>query len=120
MLDEHRPKDIMTTTANEIELEPLTATQLDGKPLLASAIPFLESVKVRMAVRVGRAEISVAELLKLQQGSVLTLDRLVEQPLDVLVDEHVVARGMLVAVGEHFGVRITEAAKTAAPGTTQT
>ena len=100
----------MTTIANEIELEPLPALELNGKPLLASALPFLGSVKVRLAVRVGGAEISVAGLLELQQGAVLALDRLVEQPLDVLVDEHVVARGMLVAVGDHFGVRITEAA----------
>lgn len=100
----------MTTIANEIELEPLATVQLSGKPLVTSALPFLGSVKVRLAVRVGGAQMSVAELLKLEQGSVLSLDRLVEQPLDVLVDEHVVARGMLVAVGDHFGIRITEAA----------
>lgn len=100
----------MTTIANEIELEALPTLELSGKPLVASTLPFLSSVKVRVAVRVGGAEISVAELLELKQGAVLSLDRFVEQPLDVLVDEHVVARGMLVAVGDHFGVRITEAA----------
>jgi flagellar motor switch protein FliN/FliY len=56
----------------------------------------------------------VAELLEMKQGAVLVLDRAVEAPLDILVDGHVVARGTLVAVGEHFGVRITE---TAAVGT---
>jgi flagellar motor switch protein FliN/FliY len=100
----------MTTIANEIELEPLPAVHFNGKPLVASALPFMASVKVRLAVRVGGAQISVAELLELRQGAVLPLDRLVEQPLDIVVDEHVVARGMLVAVGDHFGVRITEAA----------
>jgi flagellar motor switch protein FliN len=100
----------MTTTTNEIELEPLTETIIDSKPLLGSALPFLGSVRVKVCVRVGSAETSVAELLELKQGSVLALDRLVDQPLDVLIDEHVVARGMLVAVGEHFGVRISEAA----------
>jgi flagellar motor switch protein FliN/FliY len=100
----------MTTIANEIELEPLSEVELNGKPMLASALPFLGSVKVKLAVRVGAAELSVTELLELEQGSVLSLDRLVEQPLDVLVDEHVVARGMLVAVDDHFGVRIIETA----------
>ena len=100
----------MTTIANEIELEPLPTVESNGRPLVASALPFLGAVKVRLAVRVGGAEITVAELLELKQGGVLALDRLVEQPLDVLVDEHVVARGMLVAVGDQFGVRITEAA----------
>ena len=103
----------MTTITNEIELEPLSATQLNGKPLLDSAWPFLGSVKVHVSVRVGGTETSVAELLDMKQGAVLALDRLVEEPLDVLVDGHVVARGMLVAVGENFGVRITETAMAA-------
>ncbi len=100
----------MTPIANEIELEPLTEDMLDGKAVLSSVLPFLGAVKVRVSVRVGAAQTSVAELLAMKQGAVLALDRLVDQPLDVLVNEHVVARGMLVAVGEHFGVRITETA----------
>jgi flagellar motor switch protein FliN/FliY len=108
-----------TPTAYEIELEPLTEVQLGGKPLLGSALPFLGAVKVRVAVRVGSTEVSVAELLKLERGSVLSLDRLVDQPLDVLVDEHVVARGMLVAIGDHFGIRITETALLTPAGTAQ-
>ena len=105
----------MVTTTHEIELEPLSQSALKGKPLLGSALPFLGSVKVQVSVRVGSAEASVAELLDLKQGSLLALDRLVDEPLDVLVDGHVVARGMLVAVGEHFGVRITETALAALP-----
>ena len=100
----------MTTITHEIELEPLPELAPTGKPLTGSAVPFLGSVKVQVFVRVGRAEVSVAELLELKQGATITLDRLVDQPLDVLVDGHVIARGTLVAVGEHFGVRITEAA----------
>ncbi len=100
----------MTTIANEIELEPLTAAASDGQPLLGPAPRFLGSVKVQVSVRVGSAEVSVARLLEMAQGALLPLDRLVDEPLDVLVDGHVVARGTLVAVGEHFGVRITEAA----------
>jgi flagellar motor switch protein FliN/FliY len=105
---------MMTPVAHEIELEPLPPVELDGPPLARSALPFLGSVKVHLAVRVGSARISVAEFLELKQGAVLALDTLVEQPLEVLVDEHVVARGMLVAVDDHFGVRITEAATVSA------
>lgn len=104
----------MTPIAHEIELEPLPAVELDGPPLARSALPFLGAVKVNLAVRIGTAEISVAEFLDLKQGAVLPLDSLVEQPLEVLIGEHVVARGMLVAVDEHFGVRITEAATVSA------
>jgi len=104
----------MTTIANEIELEPLTGAIIDGKPLVSSPWPFLGSVKVKVSVRVGGAETSVADLLAMKPGAVLELDRMVDQPLDVVVDGHVVARGVLVAVGEHFGVRISEVAAGAA------
>jgi flagellar motor switch protein FliN/FliY len=82
----------------------------DGEPAVRSVLPLLGSVKLNVAVRVGNAEVSVAELFEMKQGAVLVLDRTVEAPLDILVDGHVVARGTLVAVGEHFGVRITETA----------
>jgi len=98
----------MITIANEIELEPLADGKPQGKPVLNSVLPFLGGVQVRVSVRVGATQASVSELLEMKQGTVLALDRLVDQPLDVLVDDHVVARGGLVAVGEHFGVRITE------------
>jgi len=100
----------MTAIANDIELEPLGSAALGDQPVLNTPWPFLGAVKVQVSVRVGTARTSVAELLDMKQGSVLALDRLVDEPLDVLVDGHVVARGMLVAVGDHFGVRITEAA----------
>jgi len=100
----------MTAIANEIELEPLVDMHANGKLVLGSAFPFLGAVKAQVSVRVGGANITVAELLAMKQGAVLALDRRVEEPLDVLVDEHVIARGVLVAVGEHFGVRITETA----------
>jgi flagellar motor switch protein FliN/FliY len=103
------------TIATEIELEPLADGQLSERPLATSPWPFLGAVKVKVAVRVGGADISVAKLLEMRQGSVLELDRLVDEPLDVLVDEHIVARGVLVAVGDRFGVRITEAATSALP-----
>jgi len=107
----------MTTIANEIELEPLVEHKRNGKPVLSTFMPLLGSVKVQVSVRVGGAEISVADFLKLEQGAVLALDRQVDEPLDIVVDSHVVARGVLVAVGENFGVRITETALVALGGT---
>jgi len=100
----------MTKIAHELELEPLSDDLSTGKAVLGAALPLLGSVKIRVSVRVGSTQISVAELLKLRQGGVLPLDQMVDEPLDVLVDDLVVARGALVAVGDHFGVRITETA----------
>lgn len=106
----------MSLVATEIELETLAETHSNRSLLPAPGNwPFLGSVKVRVVVRVGAAHTSVGELLELKQGAVLPLDRLVDEPLDVLIDDHVVARGLLVAVGEHFGVRITENATLGLP-----
>lgn len=96
--------------AREIELDPLSETSPSGAPVVDSMLPLLGSVKVRVTVRVGTAQVSVAELLELRQDSTLTLDRHADAPLDVLCDDRVVARGVLIAVGEHFGLRITQTA----------
>jgi flagellar motor switch protein FliN len=98
------------TVAQEVELETLPEANPEGKPLVPTLLPLLGAVKVCVSVRVGVAEARVAELLALRDGSTLALDRLLHEPLDLMVGEQVVARGMLVAVGEHFGVRITEPA----------
>lgn len=94
----------------DIELSLLSAAEPLGPHVLSAALPFLEAVKVTVDVRVGRLESTVGDLLALRDGQVLTLDRPLDEPLDVLIDGHVVARGTLVAVGEHFGLRLTQAA----------
>jgi flagellar motor switch protein FliN len=98
----------MTMTTHELDLPALEA-EAHGSPLMKAApLPFLKSVKVQLSVRIGQTEMSVGDLLAMKAGAVLALDRFVDQPLDVLVDDHVVARGTLVAAGDHFGVRLTE------------
>jgi flagellar motor switch protein FliN/FliY len=68
----------------------------------------LRHVKAKLTVCVGTVELTVGELLGAKAQQVLRLDRTVEQPVDVLLEGQIVARGMLVAVDEYFGVRITE------------
>ena len=103
------------TIPYEIELTPLLQPETPGGPALSAPLPFLGAVKVTIDVRAGRLESTVAELLALSEGEVLTLDRAVDQPLDVLLDGHVVARGTLVAVGDQFGLRVTETPSMSAP-----
>jgi len=68
----------------------------------------LHQVKARLQVCVGEATMTVGELLGAREHQVLVLDRHVQQPVDLLLEGKVVARGQLVAAGEHFAVRITE------------
>jgi len=68
----------------------------------------LENIEVVMTVEVGRTEITIRDLLRLNEGSVVELDRLAGDPLDILVNNTKIARGEIVMVGERFGVRFGE------------
>ena len=63
-------------------------------------------------MEIGRTQISIQNLLQLNQGSVVTLDRLAGDPLDVLVNGTLVAHGEVVVVNEKFGIRLTDVIST--------
>ena len=65
-------------------------------------------VAVTLALEVGRAKMSVRDLLALAPGAVVELDRLAGEPLDVLVNGVRIARGEVVVVNEKFGIRLTD------------
>lgn len=65
-------------------------------------------IPVIISMEIGRTQISIRNLLKLNQGSVVELDRLAGEPLDVLVNGTLVAHGEVVVVNEKFGIRLTD------------
>jgi len=71
-------------------------------------LDIIKNVKVKLEVRVGEAELTVDELLKLGEGSIVQLKRPVTAPVDLLIDGRVVARGQLVAAEDNFGIQVTE------------
>lgn len=76
-----------------------------------AAQPDLERVMdipVRISLEVGSATLSVRELVALNQGAVIELDRLAGEPLDVLVNGSLIAKGEVVVVDEQLGIRLTE------------
>jgi len=74
----------------------------------AQNIALLMQVPLHLTVALGRCKMSVAEVLKLGTGSIVELDRPVNHPVDLLVNDRPIARGEIVAVEESFGLRITE------------
>lgn len=97
--------------------QPLALTELHAAggsgsraPLHTETLPTspLARVKAQLTVCVGTTMLTVGELMAVQEQQVLRLDSKVAQPVDLLLEGKVVARGQLVAVDEHFGVRITE------------
>lgn len=65
-------------------------------------------VPVTLSMEVGRTRIPIRNLLQLNQGSVVELDRLAGEPLDVLVNGTLIAHGEVVVVNEKFGIRLTD------------
>jgi len=78
-----------------------------GTPLPVSRALF-DNVGVQAQLVVGEVRMNVGQLMRMCEGDVLESDRLVHQPVDVIVNGHLVARGELVAAGNNFGVRITQ------------
>lgn len=68
----------------------------------------LNDVSVELAVEVGRTRMTLGQALALGPGSVVTLDRLADKPVDLLVNGKPIARGEVVVIDEAFGLRITE------------
>ncbi|MDE2121274.1 MAG: flagellar motor switch protein FliN [Betaproteobacteria bacterium] len=65
-------------------------------------------IPVTLSVELGRTKIQIRELLQLAQGSVVDLDRLAGEPMDVLVNGFLIARGEVVLVNDKFGIRLTD------------
>lgn len=65
-------------------------------------------IPVNISMEIGRTKISIRNLLQLNQGSVVELDRLAGEPMDVLVNGTLIARGEVVVVNEKFGIRLTD------------
>jgi flagellar motor switch protein FliN/FliY len=71
-------------------------------------LDFILDIPLKVSVELGRAKVIIKDLLQLGQGSVLELDKLAGEPLEVLVNGKLVARGEVVVVNEKFGIRLTD------------
>ncbi len=71
-------------------------------------IEFILDIPVQLTVELGRTKIAIKNLLQLAQGSVVELDGMAGEPMDVLVNGCIVAQGEVVVVNEKFGIRLTD------------
>ena len=99
-----------TEEAAEVEAEP---AQLDeftdgGFGVADESMDVILDIPVTISMEIGRTSISIRNLLQLNQGSVVELDRLAGEPMDVLVNGTLIAHGEVVVVNEKFGIRLTD------------
>ena len=71
-------------------------------------IKFLEDVPMIMTVEIGRADMTIRDILNLKSGSVIPFTKIVGEPMDVLIEDRLMARGEVVVVNERYGIRISE------------
>lgn len=75
---------------------------------LAEDLNLILDIPVKMTVELGRTKMTIKELLSLNQGSIVTLDGLAGEPLDILINGYLIAQGEVVVVADKFGIRITD------------
>lgn len=92
-------------TVAKAEFQQLSKTAAGSK---AASIDLLMDVNLPVSIELGRTQLSISEILSLGPGSVVELRRLAGEPVDVMVNHKLVARGEVVVVDENFGVRITQ------------
>jgi flagellar motor switch protein FliN/FliY len=80
----------------------------DSLPTSDVNLDVVLDIPVSISMEIGRTKISIRNLLQLNQGSVVELDRLAGEPMDVLVNGTLIARGEVVVVNEKFGIRLTD------------
>lgn len=109
----------MTNNPDHIEkVQPQVAHSLEqnhfdepggiAAPLREQGLEMVLDIPITLTMELGRRHISIRELLQLNHGSVVKLDRPTGEPLDILANGCLIARGEVVVVNERFGVRITD------------
>ena len=97
-------------TADKIEqvsMENLQAEE-NGETLEDVSLDVILDIPVNISLQIGSSKISIRNLLKLNQGSVVELERLAGEPLDVMVNGTLIAHGEVVVVNEKYGIRLTD------------
>ncbi len=99
------PKDIqeISNIADEVKAGDDALNKLKVQNL-----DFILDIPLKVTVELGRTSVVIKDLLQLGQGSVLELDKLAGEPLEILVNGKLVAKGEVVVVNEKFGIRLTD------------
>ena len=87
------------------DLDTISSMSVEGEP---RPLDLLLDVSMQVSAELGRCQMTVEEILSISPGSVVELDKLAGEPVDVLINDRLIARGEVVMVDENFGVRITE------------
>ncbi|HKN04404.1 MAG TPA: flagellar motor switch protein FliN [Buttiauxella sp.] len=123
MSDINQPSDDNAGSVDDLWADALNEQKVSTKSTADSVFRALESndiagamqdidlimdIPVKLTVELGRTRMTIKELLRLSQGSVVALDGLAGEPLDILINGYLIAQGEVVVVADKYGVRITD------------
>jgi len=95
-------------TVESYQFQELEKEKIDEAIDYGTNIQAIRNVELDVSIELGRAEMLIEDVLKLKQGSVLPLDKLAGDPVDILANGRLVARGEVVVLNDHFCVRVCE------------
>jgi flagellar motor switch protein FliN len=98
----------MSDPVDYVPFETTVSVPADGAADRPPELERLYDVPVELAVEIGRTRMTIRETLALGPGSIVTLNRLAGEPVDLLVNGKPIARGEVVVIDEEFGLRVTE------------
>lgn len=104
--DSERPGNGEPTAVRPVRFGQLGERAGRGQP--QDNIDLILDVPLRVEVELGRVTMSIGQILSLGPGSVIELDKLANEPVDIVVNDRLIARGEVVLVDENFGVRLTD------------
>jgi flagellar motor switch protein FliN/FliY len=102
------PDSLEPAAAAEIPLEVAPAAGAGLKDKESPRLDMLLDIPLEITAELGRARMLINDLLQLGQGSVIELNKLAGEPLEILVNQKLIARGEVVVVNEKFGIRLTD------------
>jgi flagellar motor switch protein FliN/FliY len=102
--------DATGSSSNRLPMEEFGSVPRNNDPVTLDGpnLDVILDIPVSISMEVGSTDINIRNLLQLNQGSVIELDRLAGEPLDVLVNGTLIAHGEVVVVNEKFGIRLTD------------
>ena len=105
----------MSDPVDYVPFETTTTAPAEAAGADTPELERLYDVPVELAVEIGRTQMTIRETLALGPGSIVTLNRLAGEPVDLLVNGKPIARGEVVVIDEEFGLRVTEVTTGASP-----
>lgn len=107
----HTPQHFGSSTGNQANVKPAQFVPLSGAPMAMAEEPnlsLLMDIPLQVTVELGRTKKLIREILDLSAGSIIQLDKLAGEHVDILVNNKLIAKGEVVVIDENFGVRVTD------------